>query len=219
MHILFSALYRNISSSLMTMYIGFPSKVAGITIVGEYPLGFVGVGIGNGRDPLARASTSEALSASSKCTRLSQFLSDADKECLVTKSVLICVVLAYFKIATLVEEIVGVGTIGGAPPAVVVGDDGENIVGLIVVGLLIGVAFPKIEVTVWLPSWMVLSNIDCCSCCKISFMTAMSLTSNVIWLERTMTVENNCLPMRSSWSMFNGTFDSYVWNPAPRLNC
>ena len=64
----------------MTIYIGFPSKVAGVTIVGEYPFGFNGVGIGNGRDPLARASTSEALSASSQCTRLLQFLSDADKE-------------------------------------------------------------------------------------------------------------------------------------------
>ena len=54
------------SSSSMTTYIGFPSKVAGVTIVGEYPLGFNGVGIGNGRDPLASVSTSEALSASSK---------------------------------------------------------------------------------------------------------------------------------------------------------
>ena len=144
----------------MTIYIGFPSKVAGVTIVGEYPLGFNGVGTGIGLDPFARASTSEALSASSKCTRLSEFLSDADKECFVTKSVLICVVLAYFTIATLfstlVKEIVGVG--GGAPPVVVVGDDGENIVGLIVVGLLIGVAFPNINGTVWLPSWMVPSH-------------------------------------------------------------
>ena len=41
------------SSSSMTMYIGFPSKVAGVTIVGVYPLGFNGVGTGNGRDPLA----------------------------------------------------------------------------------------------------------------------------------------------------------------------
>ena len=31
---------------------------------------------------------------------------------------------------------------------IVVGDDGENIVGLIVVGLLIGVAFPNIKGTV-----------------------------------------------------------------------
>ena len=65
---------------------------------------------------------------------------------------LICVVLAYFTIATLsstlVEEIVGVGTTGGAPPVVVVGDDGENIVGLIFVGLLIGVVFPNINGTV-----------------------------------------------------------------------
>ena len=161
MHILFSALYRNISSSSMTTYIGFPSKVAGVTIVGEYPLGFVGVGTGKGLDPFARASTSEALSASSQCTRLLQFLSDADKECLVTKSVLICVILAYFTIATLssalVEEIVGVDTTGGAPPVVVVGDDGENIVGLLVVGLLIGVAFPKINSTVWSPSWMIVA--------------------------------------------------------------
>ena len=168
----------------MTMCIGFPSKVAGVTIVGEYPLGFVGVGTGKGLDPFARASTSKALSASSKCTRLSQFLFDADKECLITKSVLICIVLAYFTIATLsstlIEEIVGVGTTGGAPPVVVVGDDGENIVGLIIVGLLIGVAFPKINGTVWLPNWMVLSNIDYCCCCMVSFMTAMSLTSNVI---------------------------------------
>ena len=114
-----------------------------------------------GLDPFARASTSEALSASSQCTRLLQFLSDADKECLVTKSVLICVILAYFTIATLssalVEEIVGVDTTGGAPPVVVVGDDGENIVGLLVVGLLIGVAFPKINSTVWSPSWMIVA--------------------------------------------------------------
>ena len=41
MHTLFSALYRNMSSSSMTIYIGFPSKVAGVTIVGEYPFGFV----------------------------------------------------------------------------------------------------------------------------------------------------------------------------------
>ena len=58
------------SSSLMTIYVSFPSKVAGVTIVGEYPLGFNGVGTGNGRDPLASVSTSvstsEALSASSK---------------------------------------------------------------------------------------------------------------------------------------------------------
>ena len=64
---------------------------------------------------------------------------------------LICVVLAYLTIATLsstlVEEIVGVGTTGGAPPVVIVGDDGENIVGLIIAGLLIGVAFPKINGT------------------------------------------------------------------------
>ena len=82
--------------------------------------------------------------------------------------------------STLVEGMVGVGTTGGAPPVVVVGDDGENIVGLIIVGLLIGVAFPKINGTVWLPNWMVLSNIDYCYCCMVSFMTAMSLTSNVI---------------------------------------
>ena len=73
---------------------------------------------------------------------------------------LICVVLAYFTIATfsstLVEEIVGVGTAEGAPPVVVVGDDDENIVGLTVVGLLIGVAFPNINGTVWLPRWIVL---------------------------------------------------------------
>ena len=54
------------SSSSMTIYIGFPSKVAGVTIVGEYPLGFNGVGTGNGRDPLTSVSTSGALSASSK---------------------------------------------------------------------------------------------------------------------------------------------------------
>ena len=83
----------------MTMYIGFPSEVAGVTIVGEYPLGFVGVGTGKGLDPFARARTSEALSAFSKCTKLSQFLSD--KECLVTKSVLICVVLAYYDLRPL----------------------------------------------------------------------------------------------------------------------
>ena len=54
------------SSSSMMMYIGFPSKVAGVTIVGVCPLGFIGVGTGNGLDPFARVSTSEALSASSK---------------------------------------------------------------------------------------------------------------------------------------------------------
>ena len=128
----------------MTMYIGFPLKVDGVTIVGVYLLVFVGVGTGIGLDPSASVSTSEALSASSKCTRLSQFSSAADKECFMTKSVLICVVLAYFTIATFsspfVEETVGVGTAGGAPP-VVVGDDGENIVGLMIVGLLLGVAF------------------------------------------------------------------------------
>ena len=64
-NILFSALYRNMSSSSMTMYIGFPSKVSGVTIVGKYPLGFVGVGTGIDLDPFARVSTSEALSASS----------------------------------------------------------------------------------------------------------------------------------------------------------
>ena len=42
----------------MTIYIGFQSKVAGVTIVGVYPLGFNGVGTGNGRDPLASVSTS-----------------------------------------------------------------------------------------------------------------------------------------------------------------
>ena len=182
----------------MTIYIGFPSKVAGVTIVGEYPLGFVGVGTGKGLDPFARASTSEALSASSKCTRLSQLLSDADKECLVTRSVLTCVILAYSTIATLsstlVEEMFGVGTTGGALPVVVVGDDGEIIVGLIFVGRLIGVAFPNINGTVLFPSWMVLSNIDCCCCCMVSFMTAMSLTSKVIRLERTMTVKNSWAP-------------------------
>ena len=71
---------------------------------------------------------------------------------------LICVVLAYLAIATLsstlVEGMVGVGTIGGATPVVIVGDDGENIVGLIV-GLLIGVTFPNINGTVWFSSWMV----------------------------------------------------------------
>ena len=136
----------------MTMYIGFPSKVDGVTIVDVYPLIFVGVGTCIDLDPFASVSTSEALSASPKWTRLSQFLSAADKECFMTKSVLICVVLAYFTIATfsstLVEEITGVGTAGGAPPVVVVGDDGESIVGLMIVGLLIGVAFPNIDGTV-----------------------------------------------------------------------
>ena len=64
---------------------------------------------------------------------------------------LICVVLAYFAIATfstLVEEIVGVGTAGGAPPVVGIGDHGENIVDLIIVGRLFGVAFPNINGTV-----------------------------------------------------------------------
>ena len=140
------------SSSSMRIYIGFPSKVAGVTIVGEYPLAFNGVGTGNDRDPLASVSTSEALSASSKWTKLSQFVSDADKECFVTKSVLMCVVLAYFTIATLfytlVEGMFGVGTTGGATPVVVVGDDGENIVGLIFACRLIGVAFPNINGTV-----------------------------------------------------------------------
>ena len=46
--------------------IGFPSKVAGVTMVGVYPLVFVGVGTGNGLDPFARVSTSEAWSVSSK---------------------------------------------------------------------------------------------------------------------------------------------------------
>ena len=82
----------------------------------------------------------------------------------MTKSVLICVVSAYFTIIIfsprLVEEIIGIGTAGGASP-VVVGGDGENIVGLMIVGLLIGVAFSKINGTVWLPSCRVLSNIDC----------------------------------------------------------
>ena len=72
---------------------------------------------------------------------------------------------------------VGVSTVGGAPPVVGVGDDGENIVGLIFVGLLIEVEFPNINGTGWFPSWMVLSNIDCCCCCMWSFKTAMSLTS------------------------------------------
>ena len=94
-HTLFPALYRNMSSSSMTMYIGFPSKVAGVTIVGEYPLRFNGVGTGNGCDPLASVSTSEALSASSKCTKLSQFLSAADKECFVTVEREGCVALHY----------------------------------------------------------------------------------------------------------------------------
>ena len=66
------------------------------------------------------------------------------------------------------------------PPIVVVGDDGENIVGLIFACRLIGVAFPNINGTVWFPRWMVLSNISCCCCCMVSFMTAMSLTSNDI---------------------------------------
>ena len=155
----------------MTMYIGFPSKVD------------VGVGTGIDLDPFARVSTSEVLSTSSKCSRLSQFLSAADIECFMTNSVLICAVLAYSTIATfsspLVEETVGVGTAGGAPP-VVVGDYGENIVRLMIVGLLIGVAFPKIKGTIWLPSCRVLSNIDCCCWFMWSFMTAMSLTSPVI---------------------------------------
>ena len=136
----------------MTMYIGFQTKVDGVTIVDVYPLIFVGVGTCIDLDPFASVSTSEALSASPKWTRLSQFLSAADKECFMTKSVLICVVLSYFTIATfystLVEETVGVGTVGGAPPVVVVGDDGEIIVGLMIVGLLIGVAFPNINRTV-----------------------------------------------------------------------
>ena len=38
-----------------------------------------------------------------------------------------------------IEGMVGVGTTGGAPPVVVVGDDGENIVGLIFACRLIGV--------------------------------------------------------------------------------
>ena len=128
----------------MTMYISFPSKVGGVTIVG--------VGTGIGLDPFASVSTSEALSASFKCKKLSQFLSDADKECFMTKSVLICVVLSYSTIATfsspLVKETVGVGTAGGAPLVVVVGDDGKNIVRLMIVGLVIGVAFPNINGTV-----------------------------------------------------------------------
>ena len=82
--------------------------------------------------------------------------------------------------STLVEGMVGVGTTGGAPPVVVVGDDGENIVGLIFACRLIGVALPNINGTVWFPSWMVLSSIDCCCCCMVSLMTAMSLISNVI---------------------------------------
>ena len=98
------------SSSSMTMYIGFPSEVDGVTIGGVYPLLFVGVGTGIGFESFVSVSTSEALSASSKWTRLLQFLSAADKEYFMTKSVLICVVLAYFTIATfsstLVEEIV-----------------------------------------------------------------------------------------------------------------
>ena len=126
------------------MYISFPLKVDGVTIVG--------LRTGIGLDPFASGSTSEALSASFKCTKLSQFLSAADKECFMTKSVLICVVLSYSTIATfsspLVEETVGVGTAGGAPPVVVVGDDGENIVRLMIVGLVIGVAFPNIDGTV-----------------------------------------------------------------------
>ena len=62
------------------MYIGFPSKVDGVTIVGVYPLVFVGVGTGIGLDSFASVSTSAALSASSKWTRLSRLLSAADKE-------------------------------------------------------------------------------------------------------------------------------------------
>ena len=81
-------------SSSMTISIGFPSKVAGVTIVGVYPLGFDGVGTGNGRDPLAEVRTSEALSVGTT------------------------------------EGMFGVGTTGGAPPVVIVGDDGENIVGV-----------------------------------------------------------------------------------------
>ena len=41
------------SSSSMTMYIGFPSKVDDVTIVGVYPPVFVGVGTGVGLDPFA----------------------------------------------------------------------------------------------------------------------------------------------------------------------
>ena len=116
---------------------------------------FIGVGTGIGLDPFASVSTSEALSASSKWTRLSQFLSAADKECFMTKSVLICVVSAYFTITIfsprLVEEIIGVGTAGGAPP-VVVGDDGENITGLMILGLFIRVGFAKWEASSGYPA-------------------------------------------------------------------
>ena len=50
----------------MTMHIGFLSKVDSVTIVGVYPLVFIGVGTGISLDPFASVSTSEALSASSK---------------------------------------------------------------------------------------------------------------------------------------------------------
>ena len=62
--------YWNMSSSSMTIYIGFPSKVAGVTIVGEYPLGFNRVGTGNVWTPESTAAFHEMKLTISKYTTM-----------------------------------------------------------------------------------------------------------------------------------------------------